>query len=111
MLSPHRLSPTPYGTNWRGHFGSAVWVVRHPGGFEPQSDRGPLHFHMLVLDGVYVKNDYEGLRFHRVNAPNVDELKALVHAISHRVADSWIKEGSSSAMPTTAWMQEIEHQK
>ena len=41
---------------------------------------------MLVLDGVYVDNDYGGLRFHRVKAPNVDELKSLVHAISHRVA-------------------------
>ena len=31
-----------------------------------------LHFHMLVLDGVYVENDYGGLRFHRVKAPNAD---------------------------------------
>jgi hypothetical protein len=30
---------------------------------------------MLVLNGVYVENDYGGLRFHRVKAPNVDELK------------------------------------
>ena len=41
---------------------------------------------MLVLDGVYVENDYGGLRFQRVNAPGVDELKALVHAVSHCVA-------------------------
>ena len=52
-----------------------------------------LHFHMLVLDGVYVENDYGGLRFHRVKAPNVDELKALVHAISHRVARFLEKRG------------------
>jgi len=45
-----------------------------------------LHFHMLVLDGVYVENGHGGLRFHRLKAPNVDELKALVHAISHRLA-------------------------
>jgi hypothetical protein len=48
---------------------------------------------MLVLDGVYVANDYGGLRFQRVNAPGVDELKALVHAISHRVARFLEKRG------------------
>ena len=48
---------------------------------------------MLVLEGVYVENDYEGLRFHRVKAPNVDELKALVHASSHRVARFLEKRG------------------
>ena len=48
---------------------------------------------MLVLDGVYVENDYGGLRFHRVKAPNVDELKSLVHAISHRVARFLEKRG------------------
>jgi hypothetical protein len=52
-----------------------------------------VHFHMLVLDGVYVENDYGGLRFHRVNAPSVDELKALVHAIGHRVARFLEKRG------------------
>ena len=48
---------------------------------------------MLVLDGVYVGNDYGGLRFHRVNAPSVDELKVLVHVISHRVARFLEKRG------------------
>ena len=52
-----------------------------------------LHFHMLVLDGVYVENDYGSLRFHRVKAPSFDELKALVHAISHRVARFLEKRG------------------
>jgi hypothetical protein len=48
---------------------------------------------MLVLDGVYVENDYWGLRFHRVKAPNVDELKVVVHAISHRVVRFLEKRG------------------
>ena len=48
---------------------------------------------MLVLDGVYVENGYGGLRFHRVKAPNVDELRTLVHAISHRVARFLEKRG------------------
>ncbi len=41
---------------------------------------------MLFLDGVYVEDGHGKLRVHRVKAPNVEELKALVHAISHRVA-------------------------
>jgi hypothetical protein len=48
---------------------------------------------MLVLAGVYVENNYGGLRFQRVKAPSVDELKALVHAISHRVARFLEKRG------------------
>ena len=48
---------------------------------------------MLFLDGVYVENNYGSLRFHRVKAPNFDELKALVHAISHRVARFLEKRG------------------
>ena len=45
-----------------------------------------LHLHMLFLDGVYVEDGHRKLRFHRVEAPNLEELKALVNAISHRVA-------------------------
>ena len=75
-----RLRGLCYQLIWCGHPGSAVWF-----GFEPQSDRGPLHFHMPFVDGVYVEDGHGKLRFHRVKAPNVDELKSLVHAISHRV--------------------------
>jgi hypothetical protein len=52
-----------------------------------------VHFHMLFLDGVYVENGHGKLCFHRVKAPNVDELKSLVHAISHRVARFLEKRG------------------
>jgi hypothetical protein len=55
---------------------------------------------MLFLDGFYVEDGHGKLRFYRIRAPNVEELKALVHAIS-----------CCNATPTTAWMQEIEHQK
>ncbi len=48
---------------------------------------------MLVVDGVYVENDYGGLRFHRVKAQSFDELKALVHANSHPVARFMEKRG------------------
>ena len=45
-----------------------------------------IHFHMLLLDGVYAVDDYGKMRFHRVKAPELIELTKLVHTISHRVA-------------------------
>ncbi len=45
-----------------------------------------IHFHMLLLDGVYAFDDYEKIRFHRVKAPELQELTQLVHTISLRVA-------------------------
>lgn len=59
------------------------------------------HFHMLFLDGVYVEDVQVKLRFHRVKAPNVDELKALVHAISHRVVGLLERRGCWNAMRRT----------
>ena len=41
---------------------------------------------MLFLDGVYAEGGDGKLRFRRVKASNIEELNALVHAISHRVA-------------------------
>ncbi len=41
---------------------------------------------MLFLDGVYAEGGDGKLRFERVKAPNIEELNALVHATSHRVA-------------------------
>jgi hypothetical protein len=41
---------------------------------------------MLFLDGVKVEAMHGKLRFHRTKAPSVEELKALVYAISQRIA-------------------------
>jgi len=41
---------------------------------------------MLCLDGVYAEDAYGKVRFHRIKAPTADELGALVHRISQRVA-------------------------
>jgi hypothetical protein len=45
-----------------------------------------VHFHMLLLDGVYTINRYGKCRFQYVSAPLSDELISLVHTISHRIA-------------------------
>jgi hypothetical protein len=45
-----------------------------------------VHFHMLFLDGVYIRNKQGKARFQRTIAPTQQELAKLVHMISHRVA-------------------------
>ncbi len=45
-----------------------------------------VHFHMLLLDGVYTTNRHGKRRFQYVRAPLSDELTSLVHTISHRIA-------------------------
>ena len=52
-----------------------------------------VHFHMLFLDGVYTTTPWGKSRFHRTNAPGQQELVALVHTISHRVAGFLEREG------------------
>jgi hypothetical protein len=63
------------------HVYPAIWQC-----FEFKSARGPIHFHMLFLDGVYAKNKQGKTTFQRTNAPDQEELAVLVHTISHRVA-------------------------
>jgi len=63
-----------------------VWTVRRPGRTKFECERGPVHFHMLFLDGVYAKNKYGKAIFQRTNAPTQEELAQLVHTISHRAA-------------------------
>ncbi len=44
-----------------------------------------IHFHMLVLDGVYVDRVDESVGFRWVKAPTSAELTRLAHTIAHRV--------------------------
>ena len=74
--------------NRSGDIDPAVWRCA-----ESQSERGPVHFHMLFLDGVYTENKYGKTRFQQTIAPNQQELTGLVHTISHRVAEFLEREG------------------
>jgi hypothetical protein len=58
-----------------------------------RSECGPLHFHMLFLDGVYVDDPHKGLRFVRVKAPSHEELTALVGTIALRVGRKLERQG------------------
>jgi len=45
-----------------------------------------IHFHMLFLDGVYVRDESGNFAFHYNKAPTTDQLAAVLHTISQRVA-------------------------
>ena len=53
-----------------------------------------VHFHMLILDGVY-SGGTSGLplRFRQVKAPSGNELTQLVHTIASRVARNLERQG------------------
>ena len=76
-----------------GNADTALWTVRRPGCTKSKSARGPVHFHMLFLDGVYAKNKQGKTTFQRTNAPDQQELAILVHTISHRVAQFLERQG------------------
>jgi len=62
-----------------------------------------IHFHILFLDGVYTHNKGK-TRFHRVKAPSIDELNALVHTISHRVAGLLERQGLLERDVENTWL-------
>jgi len=45
-----------------------------------------IHFHMLFLDGVYIRDDAGKFAFHYNKAPTVEQLTEVLHTISQRVA-------------------------
>ena len=53
-----------------------------------------IHFHMLFLDGVYIRGSGESvMRFAWVKAPTSDELTQLTHTIAQRVARCLERQG------------------
>ena len=54
-----------------------------------------IHFHMLLLDGVYVvgHEQRDHLRFQRVKAPDKTELESLVQTLSERVGSCLERQG------------------
>jgi hypothetical protein len=52
-----------------------------------------IHFHMLFLDGVYVRDDSGKFVFHYNKAPTVEQLTDVLHIISQRVASFLERQG------------------
>jgi len=63
-----------------------------------------IHFHILFLDGVYVYRDHRPPRFHRVKAPDKEELQELVQRISHRVGRCLERQGLLEQDTESAWL-------
>jgi hypothetical protein len=106
-IPPHQESgeDSKNGSNRFSHAHSAVWTVRRPGRTKFESERGPVHFHMLFLDGVYAKNKYGKAIFQRTNAPTQEELAQLVHTISHRVARYLERQGILQRDEESSYLQ------
>jgi hypothetical protein len=64
-----------------------------------------IHFHVLLLDGVYVHRDNRPPRFQRVQAPVKDELVDLVQLISQRVGRCLERQGLLEQDSESAWLE------
>ena len=64
-----------------------------------------IHFHILLLDGVYVYRDNRPPRFRRVKAPDKSELEDLVQLISQRVGRSLERQGLLEQDTESAWLE------
>ena len=63
-----------------------------------------VHFHMLFLDGVYVKRPDGTLRFRRIGAPTSAELDALTRIIAHRIGRLLERRGLLERDAENAWL-------
>ena len=63
-----------------------------------------IHLHMLALDGVYTVGKSGKAKFHRVNAPNQTELRALFNRVIQRVVRRLEKEGLLIPDPEQPWL-------
>jgi hypothetical protein len=64
-----------------------------------------IHFHILLLDGVYVYRDNRTPRFQRVKAPDKIELEELVRLISQRVGRCLERQGLLEQDTESAWLE------
>ena len=64
-----------------------------------------IHFHILLLDGVYVYRDNRPPRFQRVKAPVKRELEDLVQRISQRVGRCLERQGLLERDAESTWLK------
>ena len=70
--------------HWRGNLDPVFWPVPPTGFTESESERGPIHFHMPFLDGVYTDRQDGTARFRRLDSPTSQELTPPMQAITRR---------------------------
>ena len=64
-----------------------------------------IHFHILLLDGVYAYRDNRPPRFQRIKAPDKGELESLTHLISQRVGRCLERQGLLEQDAESAWLE------
>ena len=74
----------------RAHCGAVIFVQRFGSDL-----RLNLHFHALVLDGVYSESEHRELAFLQGRAPEPDDLRAISARIHRRLARVFEREGVS----------------
>jgi hypothetical protein len=80
-------------------------MVRHPGCSQLESERGPIHLHLLFLDGIYVSRNDRPPGFQRVRAPDRAELDEPVQLISRRVGRCLERQGLLEQDAESAWLE------
>lgn len=63
-----------------------------------------IHFHILLLDSVYVYRDNRPPRFQRIKTPDKDEFEGLAHLISQRVGRCLERQGLLEQDSESAWL-------
>ncbi len=63
-----------------------------------------VHFHILMLDGVYTEDEHQQLRFRQTKAPTKTELEQLVHTLSHRIARFLERKGLLERDMENSWL-------
>jgi hypothetical protein len=69
-----------------------------------KSGCGPIHVHMLALDGVYTVGESGKAKFHRVKAPNQSKLRTLLNRVIQAVVRRLEKEGLLIPDPEQPWL-------
>jgi hypothetical protein len=77
-LSTHLIHKADY-KKYQAHTGAVTLIQRFGGALNLN-----IHFHMLLLDGVYVDQDRKPGRFAWVKVPSTAELSQLTHTIAYR---------------------------
>ena len=80
-------------------FGTEIWKC-----LKSKSGCGPIHLHMIALDGVYTVSKSGKAKFHRVNAPNQTELRTLLNQVIQRVVRRLEREGLLIPDPEQPWL-------
>lgn len=98
-ISGHLLRTNGRRTRITGHTGAVTLIQRFGSALNLN-----IHFHMLLLDGVYLADGVDAPVFHPVAAPGANELQGLVERIAARVGQVLERRGLIERDIENAWL-------